>query len=180
MNNSCNAFVGDIHHGNHSALIAPVERKLRVVLSSVSSDSHTWNLVFIQLMLEEMGHEVINLGACTPDELIVQECGRYNPDVLVISSVNGHGHIDGERLVRRLRASSETRDLPAIIGGKLGILGAANVSFTRQLMDAGFNAVFEASAGTESFERYVRQLSFAASAHESVNDTLEAGHDEIR
>ena len=180
MNSSCSAVAGEPYHVARFPGNAPVEKRLRVVLSSVSSDSHTWNLVFIQLLLEEMGHEVINLGACTPDDLIMHECVRFRPDVLVISSVNGHGHIDGERLMLRLRAADALRDLPAIIGGKLGVHGAANVSHTGPLLDAGFNAVFEASAGTDAFERYVRQLSFAASADPLFNATLAGAHDEIR
>jgi methylmalonyl-CoA mutase cobalamin-binding subunit len=95
--------------------------------------------------------------------------------MLVISSVNGHGHIDGERLIRRLRGTKETSGLPAVIGGKLGIHGTANVSFTQQLIDAGFNTVFEASAGIEAFENYVRQLSFSA----SVGHPFTVSDDEI-
>lgn len=45
-----------------------------VLVSSVSSDSHTWNLVFLQLLLEEMGHEVTNIGSCVPDDLLIEEC----------------------------------------------------------------------------------------------------------
>jgi methylaspartate mutase sigma subunit len=30
-------------------------RALQVLLTSVSSDSHTWNLVFMQLLLERLG-----------------------------------------------------------------------------------------------------------------------------
>lgn len=31
---------------------------LDVVVSTMASDSHTWNLVFLQLVLEELGHRV--------------------------------------------------------------------------------------------------------------------------
>ncbi|BAU88404.1 methylaspartate mutase [Streptomyces laurentii] len=51
----------------------------RVLVSSVSSDSHTWNLVFLQLLLEDLGHEVTNIGACVPDELLIAECRRHRP-----------------------------------------------------------------------------------------------------
>ncbi|MGW2991231.1 cobalamin B12-binding domain-containing protein [Streptomyces sp. NPDC001193] len=77
-------------------------RSGKFVVSGVSSDAHTWNLVFLQLMLEERGHEVVNLGACPPDDEVVAACLRECPDALVVSTVNGHGHMDGERLVRTL------------------------------------------------------------------------------
>jgi methylaspartate mutase sigma subunit len=131
------------------------QKKLKVVLSTVSSDSHTWNLVFMQLLLEELGHEVINLGACVPDELIIEECARHKPDMLVISSVNGHGNIDGERLIRRMRADPSTASLPAVIGGKTGTKGADNLQYNQVLLEAGFSAVFEDAAGIEPFKNFL-------------------------
>ncbi|WP_248871145.1 cobalamin-dependent protein [Streptomyces sp. HNA39] len=127
----------------------------RVLVSSVSSDSHTWNLVFLQLLLEEMGHEVTNIGSCVPDGLLIEECRRVRPDLVVISSVNGHGALDGSRAVRRLRAQPDLRDLPVVIGGKLGVRGADADSYGPELLAAGFDAVFEDGAGIAEFRRYI-------------------------
>ncbi|MFF4230644.1 cobalamin B12-binding domain-containing protein [Streptomyces sp. NPDC001820] len=115
---------------------------MRILLSTVSSDSHTWNLVFLQLLLEEAGHEVVNLGSCVPDELLIETARREQPDAIVISSVNGHGHLDGARLIRAVRADRAVSSIPAMIGGKLGIRGSDNIEHARGLMDAGFDAVF--------------------------------------
>ncbi|MER7043393.1 cobalamin B12-binding domain-containing protein [Streptomyces jumonjinensis] len=133
-----------------------VERRRRhVVVSGVSSDAHTWNLVFLQLLLEEMGHQVTNLGSCVPDRLLIDECRRLRPDLLVISSVNGHGALDGGRMIALLRELPELRALPAVIGGKLGVAGAEAGSFGPALLAAGFDAVFEEADGTEAFRRLV-------------------------
>ncbi|PKW16747.1 cobalamin B12-binding domain-containing protein [Saccharopolyspora spinosa] len=114
----------------------------RVLLSTISSDSHTWNLVFLQLLLEEGGNEVINLGPCVPDELLLESARKHEPDAIVISTVNGHGHIDGSRLIKKLRSVPGLRDVPTIIGGKLGIRGAENSMYTESLLKAGYTAVF--------------------------------------
>ncbi|GAA2387695.1 cobalamin B12-binding domain-containing protein [Streptomyces glaucosporus] len=127
----------------------------RVLVSSVSSDSHTWNLVFLQLLIEEYGHTVINIGACVPDDLLVAECRRHRPDMVVISSVNGHGYLDGRRLIARLRAEPDLAGLPVVIGGKLGTRGAEDGGHTRALIEAGFDAVFEDSTGIGEFRRYL-------------------------
>ena len=127
------------------------------MLTSVSSDSHSWNLIFLQLLLEAMGTQVTNLGACTPDDDVVATCKQHLPDLLVISTVNGHGHIDGERLIRRIRNEPELRDLRAVIGGKLGTRGADNIGYSKRLLDAGFDAVFEAS--TSSIDDFVKRIS---------------------
>lgn len=112
-------FSAPVSGSDHDML--PAGKPMRILLSSVSSDSHTWNLVFLQLFLEFKGHEVRNLGGCTPDSEILSACEEMAPDLLVISSVNGHGNIDGERLIRKLRQNDFLVDLPVAIGGKLGI-----------------------------------------------------------
>ncbi|MCP9945759.1 cobalamin-dependent protein [Streptomyces somaliensis] len=132
-------------------------RGRRVLVSSVSSDSHTWNLVFLQLLLEEMGHEVTNIGSCVPDELLVEECRRVRPELVVISSVNGHGALDGARAVRRLREQPDLRDVRVVIGGKLGVRGAEAGTYGPELVAAGFDAVFEDAAGVAEFRRYLAQ-----------------------
>ncbi|MFD6325488.1 cobalamin B12-binding domain-containing protein [Streptomyces sp. NPDC058442] len=127
----------------------------RVLVSSVSSDSHTWNLVFLQLLLEELGSEVTNIGSCVPDDLLIEECRRVRPDLVVISSVNGHGALDGSRAVRRLREEPDLRDVRIVIGGKLGVRGAQAGTYGPELMEAGFDAVFEDAAGVAEFRRYL-------------------------
>lgn len=114
----------------------------RVLLSTVSSDSHTWNLVFLQLFLQEAGCYVSNLGPCVPDDLLITTARRERPDAIVISSVNGHGCRDGARVVRALRRDPDTRHIPVVIGGKLGIRGACDRAQVDALVDAGCNAVF--------------------------------------
>jgi methylaspartate mutase sigma subunit len=131
---------------------------LTVVVTSVSSDSHTWNLVYLQLLLEELGHRVHNLGACVPDDLLVSECLRLRPDLIVVSSVNGHGFHDGLRLIGRVRAYDELADTPMVIGGKLGIAGPGCDRSRAQLTAAGYGAVFEDGTGLTAFQSYVGQL----------------------
>ncbi|GAA1713243.1 hypothetical protein GCM10009745_71890 [Kribbella yunnanensis] len=128
------------------------------VLSTVSSDSHTWNLIFLELLLAETGYQVHNLGACVPDELLVRTCSEQRPALLVISSVNGHGAIDGERMIRRLRITPGLATLPAVIGGKLGIGGAEGAPVRRsRLLSAGFDGVFEGDSLPE-FQRFARTV----------------------
>ncbi|MFF3920669.1 cobalamin B12-binding domain-containing protein [Streptomyces sp. NPDC001852] len=136
----------------------PDTEGLDVVVTSVASDAHTWNLVYIQLLLEELGHRVINLGGCVPDQLVVDACRARRPDLIVISTVNGHGFVDGKRVVRLLRSYHELYATPIVIGGKLGIAGGEQGHGVRQLLEAGFDAVFEESAGIVSFRDFVQSL----------------------
>jgi len=131
---------------------------LTVVVTSVASDSHTWNLVYLQLALEELGHQVVNLGACVPDDLLVTECLRIRPDLVVVSTVNGHGFHDGRRLISRIRDCAELAEMPVVIGGKLGIAGPAGHEGRDQLRAAGFDAVFEEGAAITALTSMAGQL----------------------
>ncbi|MFI6006651.1 cobalamin B12-binding domain-containing protein [Streptomyces sp. NPDC051366] len=131
---------------------------LDVVVTSVASDAHTWNLVYLQLLLEELGHRVTNLGACVPDQLMVDECRARRPDLIVISTVNGHGFVDGKRVVRLLRRCPELHTTPLVIGGKLDIAGGQPGSVSVELLEAGVDAVFEGNAGIVNFRDFVQSL----------------------
>lgn len=113
-----------------------------VVLTGVSSDSHTWNLVFLQLLIEEHGLRVINLGPCVPPDQLVAQCRVVDPDLVVVSTVNGHGAADGLAAITAVRAEPHLVDTPVVIGGKLGVDGAPLPSEVTRLRDAGFSAVF--------------------------------------
>lgn len=123
-----------------------VATREKIVVSGVTSDSHTWNLVFLQLLVEEEGFEVINLGPCTPEEILVSACAEHEPSMVVMSSVNGHGFHDGMRMIKSLRENFGSGELPVVIGGKLGITGASNSTLATELCSAGFTAVFDDSA----------------------------------
>jgi methylaspartate mutase sigma subunit len=145
-------------------LALPRPRRRRVVVSSLPSDSHTWGLVFLQLLLEELDCEVTNLGACVPAELLLERCAADPPDLVVLSSVNGHGYLDGLRVIERLREHPELGTLPVVIGGKLGIAGG-ELGRTDALLAAGFDAVFDDDgAALPSFMSFVKALSPAAAA----------------
>jgi methylaspartate mutase sigma subunit len=130
-----------------------------VIVSSMASDSHTWNLVYLELLVGELGFDVVNLGACVPDELLESECLSRRPAMLVLSSVNGHGYQDGLRVVQRLRTFPELRAMPVVIGGKLGVGGALTPDETAQLLLAGFDAVFDDQQSSTSFRRFAATLS---------------------
>lgn len=133
-------------------------RGLLVIVTNLASDAHTWNLIYLQLLLEELGHRVANLGACVSDDLMVGECRSLLPDLIVMSTLNGHGHRDGPRAVARLRACPELRDTPIVIGGNLDISGQENTETSYALLAAGFDRVFHGTAGVLPFVKYLGSL----------------------
>ncbi|MFC5744452.1 cobalamin B12-binding domain-containing protein [Actinomadura rugatobispora] len=118
------------------------------LVTSTPSDSHTWNLVFLQLVLEEAGFAVRNLGACTPIPLVLDACRGLRPDLLVVSSVNGHGHTEGAELIASVRRES---DVPAVIGGMLTTGRMDQEKVVASLTRLGYEAVFTGDSALPDF-----------------------------
>jgi methylaspartate mutase sigma subunit len=136
---------------------AAADLRREVLLTGLSSDAHTWNLAYLELLLEELGCRVTNLGACVPDAEIIEACRTRRPDLVVISSLNGHGRQDGLRLISALRADPALAELPVVIGGKLDVAGGGP-NTAAGLLAAGFDAVFEDGAGLTRFSSFVGAL----------------------
>ncbi|MFY1638260.1 cobalamin B12-binding domain-containing protein [Solwaraspora sp. WMMB335] len=132
-------------------------------MTGAASDSHTWNLMFLQLFIEEQGHRVVNLGPCVPPTLLADSCRTVAPDLVVLSSVNGHGYPDGLRAVTQLRERLRSAAPPVVIGGKLGVAGPLAAEQVRRLRTAGFAAVFD-GGDLDSFQDYLHRLAAGAAA----------------
>jgi methylaspartate mutase sigma subunit len=115
---------------------------MKVLLTSTPSDSHTWNLVYMQMLIQEMGHEVVNLGACTPIEEIEAGLHKHRPDAVVVSTVNGHGVMEGMKISGRLNESKPGQSVIKLIGGKLDTTGAPSGEQIHALRESGFDGVF--------------------------------------
>jgi methylaspartate mutase sigma subunit len=140
-----------------SSLYTGRRHPLTVAVSGLSSDAHTWNLVYMQLLIEELGHTVTNLGACLPEAELAARCRTIQPDLIVLSSVNGHGSQDGVRAIAALRECPELMTTPTVIGGKLDTVGG-DPTLTGQLLDAGFDAVFIEADALSAFRSFVAFL----------------------
>lgn len=147
---------------------------LAVVVSGLSSDAHTWNLVYLQLVLEELGHSVTNLGACVREDELAARCLAVQPDLIVLSSVNGHGYQDGLRAIAALRGCQQLMTTPVVIGGKLDTVGG-DPTTTGQLLDAGFDAVFIEAGAITAFRSFVAFVCAAAVGQGAATVTSPVG-----
>ncbi|MFJ9062037.1 MULTISPECIES: cobalamin-dependent protein [unclassified Streptomyces] len=139
--------------------LTPTPGEQPVLVAGGISDSHTWNLVYLQLLIEEHGHRVVNLGPCVPEDLLMGAALAQDPALIVISSVNGHGYHDGMRTVTRMREHPGLTAVPAVIGGKLGVAGPCGEKESAALRAAGYDAVFDdTSEGVATFRRMLDAL----------------------
>lgn len=76
---------------------------------------------------------------------------------MVVSTVNGHRHIDGMRLNDKIHSVKLLKDIPVIIGRKLGVSGKNNYLDVYKLHNHGFNAVYVDDINAHEFLALPRQ-----------------------
>ncbi len=128
-----------------------------VVLASIPSDSHTWNLLFLQLLLEEHGWSVTNLGACVPVPMLLDESLRRVPDLIVISTVNGHGAQEARQIIEAVRARPALSRVPVFLGGKISVSEERERAAVGELSAAGYDAVLVGDDAVPAFRTHLTQ-----------------------
>jgi methylaspartate mutase sigma subunit len=142
-----------------------------VLLTTIPSDAHGWNLVFMQMFLEERGCSVVNLGTCVPFDLLVQSCSQHPVDLIVVSTVNGHGYLEGLELAKRLEGVEGRENMSLVIGGKLGVDEGKSQEHARALRQAGFDAVFSGPSALDEFIEFLEREIGAVGAIRSSSGT---------
>jgi methylaspartate mutase sigma subunit len=134
-----------------------MRRRLLAVLATTPDDSHMWNLNAVQEELEDRGFEVINLGACTPADLLAEAIRDRRPELAVISTVNGHGARSAIDVMDILRLYQADRIGKVIIGGKLTTDAGHCTTIRSTLIDAGFAEVFVGRNPWGEFDAFLSQ-----------------------
>ncbi|MEU8269172.1 cobalamin B12-binding domain-containing protein [Sphaerisporangium sp. NPDC049002] len=135
------------------------------VLSSTPSDSHTWNLLYVQLLMEENGWTVTNLGACAPVAMLLDESLRRVPDMIVISTVNGHGAQEARQVIAALRAEPSLSRVPVALGGKLCVSEDREQAVVGELAAAGYDAVLVGDAAVPAFRSLLAEAAGTPGQH---------------
>ncbi len=151
--------------------------KKKALLATIPSDSHSWNMVFMEFVLEENGYCVRNLGPNTPikeaEEILHAECF----DLVVISSVNGHAYIEGQALAKRIAANSDYQG-PLLLGGKICTQTDPEtiLRHSAALKKSGFDAVFDDSIKNsfDSFQAFLTPQAFNLAEKPQQNQVARA------
>ena len=143
-------------------------QKSKALLTSIPSDSHTWNLIFMQLLLEENEYEVIKLGSCTPIEDVIQAAHNHKPDLFVISTVNGHGYKEGAEFIKEIKKYDMLKNMRSVIGGKLDTNNGKDISVKEKLLELGFDRVFTDDNAINDFLKFINNESNLTKKYISV------------
>ncbi len=113
-----------------------------VILAVAASDVHVVANQIIAAQLRRRGYEVINLGAATPTQEII-ECWQMHRDAIAIAigSLNGHAAQDLDGLATLKQLYQVT--CPVIVGGNLSVGSAKDGSEAETLKALGVDLILE-------------------------------------
>ena len=68
--------------------------KKKLVLGVIGSDCHAVGNKILDYALSEAGFDVVNIGVLSPQEDFINAAKETNADVIIVSSLYGHGELD--------------------------------------------------------------------------------------
>ena len=126
-------------------------RQPLALVATTSDDSHSWNLVIVALRLEARGFEVENLGANTPEMLLAERIRDRRPDLVTLSTINGHGYRSIPGVLEALKRYQVKQAAPLVLGGLLTTGPEEEFAMAELLSAEGVSAVF---SGPEAWSRF--------------------------
>lgn len=115
--------------------------KKTLILGVIGSDCHAVGNKILDYALTEAGFNVINIGVLSPQEDFINAAVETNADVIIVSSLYGHGEID----CRGMREKCDEAGLKGIllfVGGNI-VVGKQNWSEVHsRFTEMGFNKVY--------------------------------------
>lgn len=115
--------------------------KKTLVLGVIGADCHAVGNKILDYALTEAGFNVINIGVLSPQEDFINAAVETNADVILVSSLYGHGEID----CRGLREKCDEAGLEGIllyVGGNI-VVGKQDWNEVHQRFKSmGFDRVY--------------------------------------
>ena len=120
-----------------------------LVLGVIGSDVHAVGNRILDFAFTQAGFKVINIGVLATQEEFIHAAIETNADVLLVSSLYGHGEMD----CRGLREKCQETGIGNIlmyVGGNL-VIGKQDFESVRdRFLDMGFNRVYPPGTMPES------------------------------
>lgn len=112
-----------------------------IVIGVIGADVHAVGNKIIEYTLKEAGFNVVNIGVLSPQEDFINAAVETNADMILVSSLYGHGEID----CRGMRDKCEEAgigDIILYVGGNI-VVGKQNFEEVRErFYKMGFNRVY--------------------------------------
>lgn len=117
------------------------KRKLKIVLGVIGSDVHAVGNKILENVLTEEGFKVINIGVLSPQEDFINAAIETAADLIVVSSLYGHGEIDC-RGMREKCIEAGIGDIQLYVGGNLVVGKKDFIEVKKIFEEMGFNRAY--------------------------------------
>lgn len=123
--------------------------KKTVVLGVIGSDAHAVGNKVLDYSISEAGFNVVNIGVLSPQEDFINAAIETNADVIMVSSLYGHGEIDCRGL-REKCDEAGLEDILLYVGGNI-VVGKQDWSVVEKtFLDMGFDRVYPPGTSAET------------------------------
>lgn len=115
-----------------------------LVLGVIGSDVHAVGNKILEVAFQEAGFNIVNLGVLVSQKEFVEAAVETNADVLMVSSLYGHGEID-VRGLREALVEAGIGDILMYIGGYLVVGNQDWSEVEAKFKHLGFDRVYPPS-----------------------------------
>ena len=123
-------------------------RKITLVMGVIGADVHAVGNKILEYAFSQAGINVINLGVMVTQEEYIAAAVETNADIIVVSSLYGHGEIDCRGL-REKCDEAGLKNIPLYVGGNL-VVGKTNFQeVEKRFLDMGYSRVYPPGTSPE-------------------------------
>lgn len=120
-----------------------------IVTGVIGADVHAVGNKIIAYALENEGYNVVNLGVMVSQEEYIAAAIETNADVILVSSLYGHGEIDCLGLRQKCEEAG-LKDIPLLVGGNLVVGKQDFVEVEKRFKDMGFTRAYPPGTAVET------------------------------
>ncbi len=123
--------------------------KKTIVLGVIGADCHAVGNKILDYSLSQAGYNVVNIGVLSPQEDFINAAIETNAEVIMVSSLYGHGEID----CRGMREKCDEAGLEGIklyVGGNI-VVGKQDFNeVKKRFIQMGFDRVYPPGTSVET------------------------------
>ena len=115
--------------------------KVTLVMGVIGADVHAVGNKILEYAFTQAGINVINLGVMVAQEEYIAAAIETNADIILVSSLYGHGEIDCRGL-REKCDEAGLKNIPLYVGGNLVVGKSDFAEVQKSFLEMGFSRVY--------------------------------------
>lgn len=112
-----------------------------IVIGVIGADVHAVGNKIIEYTLNKSGYNVVNIGVLSTQEDFINAAIETNADMIMVSSLYGHGEIDC-RGMRDKCVESGIEDILLYVGGNIVVGKQDFDEVKKRFLEMGFNRIY--------------------------------------